>query len=58
MVTDKILQIRWSNPHRPAVALAAAQADRPQDFILDQAAHGLLGYVQDLRRFRDGIERL
>jgi hypothetical protein len=58
MVTYEVLKIRWSNSHRPALALAAAEADRPQDFILDQAAHGLLGYVQDLRGFCDGVERL
>jgi hypothetical protein len=28
MVTDEILKIRWSDPHRPAVAVAAAEADR------------------------------
>jgi hypothetical protein len=27
MVTDKVLKIRWSDPHRPAVAVAAAEAD-------------------------------
>ena len=57
MVTDKVLKIRWSDPHRPAVAVAAAEPDRSKEFILYQAAHGLLGYVQDLRRFYDSVER-
>src|SRR5215831_5143059 len=56
MVTDKVLEIRRSNPYRPAVAVVAAEPDRPQTFILNQAAHGLLAHVQNISCFRDGVE--
>ena len=56
MVTDKVFEIRRSDTYRPAVAVIAAEPDRPQTFILDQTAHGLLGHVQNISCFRDGVE--
>jgi len=49
MVTDKVLEIYRSNTHRPPVAMVAPKPDRPQTFILNQSAHGLLAYVQNIR---------
>jgi hypothetical protein len=34
MVTDKILQIRWCDPHRPPAAVFATELDHSQGFVL------------------------
>ena len=58
IVTDKILKIWRSDAHRPAAAPSAAETDRPEEFVINQSTHGLLGNVQNLRGFGDGIEWL
>ena len=55
MVTDEILQIRGSDPHRPPAAVFAAELDHPEDFLLYHSTHSLLGNVQDFRRFRNRV---
>ena len=52
MVTNKVVEIRRSNPHQ------TADINRPKVAFLNQAAHRLLRHIQYLRRLRDGMERL
>jgi hypothetical protein len=58
MVTDKVFQIRWGDPHRTPAPTGTARRDRPQIPVANPAAHRLLTDVLDFRRLRHGVQRL
>ena len=57
-VTDAIRAQAGVMTHCPSAAPSAAETDRPEEFVINQSTHGLLGNVQNLRGFGDGIEWL
>src|SRR6266478_330828 len=51
VVTDQVLEINRSNPYQ------TADLDLPKKALLNEAAHRLLGHVQDVRRLLYGVQR-